>query len=427
MTTFLVAIVCLVIGAALGALVFSSRLSRATSELARARADHAALAETLARERLANESAVANLLGSFESLSQRAMSSALEQFNLHQQSAIQERDSKITLSLRPLEQQLSEYRRQIEALSLGQQNAVHEVATVSERLLEAQAASVQETRRLARILGRADQRGRWGELQLENVLSASGLVVNVDYTLQTTSTSSGRALRPDAVVRMPAGHSIAIDAKFPFDAYEQATSTEEPSTRAQYLSAHASALRSHVKALADKAYWEALESSPEFVVCFIPSDAALSAGFGADPSLQAYAARSRVLIVGPTSLLALLWSASVVLRAADATLNAKEILIQAETLIERVRLVAEPIAKMGDSLNQTLEYYNKMVRSVETRLLPAARTMKKLGAATHADIPELAVLDQRAVSSKTLSGSTPAPGLFDFVLDQEATDQGATE
>jgi DNA recombination protein RmuC len=197
---------------------------------------------------------------------------------------------------------------------------------------------------------------------------------------------------------MPNNASIAIDAKFPFDAFEAANATEDAEQRRLKYLEHATALRSHVKTLKEKSYWELISPAPEFVVCFVPSDFAITAAFDADPTLHAYAAKERVLIVGPTNLLSLLWSVAMVLRQHDATINAQEIFKIAESMVDRIRLVAEPILKMGKSLDDTLDSYNKMVRSVESRLIPEARRVRALGGAQRAKaLPELESIDETAV------------------------------
>lgn len=390
MITLAAGLVGLLFGVIGSYLYFHSRVSLLTSALDTSSRSASSLEATLVRERQIHDETLSSMSSTFEGLSSKVVTSALEQFTLSQMGLSQERDSKLALTLRPLEDLLKTYRDNVDTLSRSQSSALIDVSAISQKLLETQQASLTETRRLSRVLGRGDHRGRWGELQLENVLAASGLLRGVDYELQASTVSpSGRALRPDAVVRMPSEGSLAIDAKFPFDSFEAAISTEDPATHRSHLISHAAALRSHVKTLSDKAYWSSLDVSPEFVVCFVPSDAAVSAALTADSSLHSFAAKSRVIIAGPSSLLSLLWTAALVLRSSDATLNAREILAQAETLIERIRLVAEPVAKMGESLELSVAQYNKLVSSVETRLLPAARQISDLGVNAAKPVPEL--------------------------------------
>jgi DNA recombination protein RmuC len=302
-----------------------------------------------------------------------------------------ERDSKLTHTLKPLEDLLDEYKRNLADFNKEHVGALSEVKSKASELLDAQQKTQDETRRLNQLLGRGDQRGHWGEIQLANVMEASGLRHNIDYDLQVTGVNdSGRSLRPDCIVKMPNGASIAVDAKFPFDDFERALASEDVEQRRRHFEEFARKLRGHVRTLKEKSYWEVITPAPEFTVCFVPSDAAITAAFDADPLLHEFAAKERVLVVGPTNLLSLLWSVALVLRQHEAKINAKEILDIAEKIVDRIRLVAEPITKLGKSLNDTVNNYNQMVKSVESRLIVSARDIRRLGGAQRAkSLPEL--------------------------------------
>ena len=228
---------------------------------------------------------------------------------------MKERETTLDRTLKPLADLLDEYKRNLADFDKQHVGALGEVKSRAEELLTEQRKSQEETRRLNQLLGRSDHRGRWGEVQLANVLEASGLHQHIDYELQVSSTSdSGRSQRPDCVVRMPNGSSVAVDAKFPFDAFEAALASDNAEERKALELKHAKDLRAHVKTLRDKAYWESISPAPEFVACFVPSDVAVSMAFDADPELLQYAANERVLIVGPTNLLSLLWSVAMMVR-----------------------------------------------------------------------------------------------------------------
>jgi DNA recombination protein RmuC len=333
--------------------------------------------ETLGRERAEHENSLKNMELTFESMSNRVLANTVEQFNQSQEHVQRERDSKLDLTLKPLEGLLDEYKKNLVDFNKEHAGALFDVKSRAVELLQSQQKTQDETRRLNQLLGRGDQRGHWGEVQLENVMEASGLRRNI-------VNESGRSLRPDCIVKMPNEASIAIDAKFPFDAFEAALATDDAEQRRLKHAEHAAALRMHVKTLKDKSYWELISPAPEFVVCFVPSDFAITAAFDADPQLHAYAAKERVLIVGPTNLLSLLWSVAMVLRQHDASLNAEEILKTAESMVDRIRMVVEPISKMGKSLDDAVDSYNKMVKSVEARLIPAAHRMRGMGGAQRA-------------------------------------------
>jgi DNA recombination protein RmuC len=260
--------------------------------------------------------------------------------------------------------------------------ALSDVKNRVAQLLESEQRLQTETQRFNQLLGRSDHRGHWGEVQLANVLEQSGLRPNVDFQLQVSSTTeAGKAQRPDCVVNLTNGTQLAIDAKFPFDRFEEAVATDDVELRRRLYEAHAADLRGHLKKLGEKAYWEGLSPNPEFVVCFVPSDAAIAAAFENDRDLQSFAAKERVLIAGPTNLLSLLWTVAMVVRNEHARVNAVEILALATELYDRIGKVAEPTAKVGKALNEAVRQYNAMVSSFESRLIVTANRVRRLGGA----------------------------------------------
>jgi DNA recombination protein RmuC len=232
------------------------------------------------------------------------------------------------------------------------------------------------------------------------------------------------------VVNMPNGAHVAIDAKFPFDAFEKALSSEDVAERKSLEEKHAKDLRAHVKTLRDKAYWESVSPSPEFVVCFVPSDGAVSVALDADPDLLRFAAAERVLIVGPTNLYSLLWSVAMVMRQQKLAVNAEEIYKVAETIFDRIRLVAEPVAAMGKALNSQVKEYNKMVSSFESRLIVSARSLKTLGITGQAkELPDLNVVDHlpsRIDEAKWgVDAANPLPEGVAEILELEGFEESA--
>ena len=385
-----------VIGLVVGALVAWVMATRKTQSLREhvsaaqaqaqvAQALHRASVEALERERADHADAVANMEALFEATSSRVLASSMTQFNETQERILRERDSKLKDSLGPLEELLAQYKASLEGFDKNHREALFDVKARAGELLAAQLKTQEETSRLNQLLGRSADRGRWGEVQLANVMEASGLRANIDFDLQVTqSGEAGQRQRPDCIVKLPNNSTIVIDAKFPFANFEKALASQSPNERRLYEEKSAADLREHVKALATKSYWQALDYSPEFTVCFVPSDAALAAAYEADASLHAFATEKRVLLVGPTNLLALLWSAAEVLQRHAFVANAQEILKAATELYGRIRVVAGPLAKLGKSLNDSVTSYNDAIASVESRLIPIARRVRQLDGATGA-------------------------------------------
>ena len=404
-----------VVGAVVGALAAGLLALRKTQSLRHlvsvtesqvlvAEALHRASAESLERERADHAQAVANLETLFEATSSRVLMNSMTQFNDTQERILRERDSKLKDSLGPLEELLGQYQNNLEGFDKSHRQALFDVGARASELLQAQIKSQEETSRLNQLLGRSADRGRWGEIQLVNVMEASGLRANIDFDLQVTQAGeAGQRQRPDCIVKLPNNSNIVIDAKFPFANFERALTTESASDRRHFEERFAADLREHVKVLATKSYWQALDFSPEFTVCFVPSDAALSAAYESDAALHAFATEKRVLLVGPTNLLALLWSAAEVLQRHTFVANAQDILKVAGELYGRIRVVAGPLAKLGKSLNDSVTSYNEAISSVESRLIPIARRVRQLDGATGAkSIEELKEMTSSAKSLDAL-------------------------
>jgi DNA recombination protein RmuC len=402
MIAILSAVIGLVVGAALTWSFAQHRsqtsreaVSQVTSQLAVRDSELANARENIERLRQEHGEQLKNLGPVFQSLSHEVLKETVHEFSQSQEQLMRERETTLDRTLKPLADLLDEYKRNLVESDKQHAGALGDVKNRTEELLLEQRKSQEETRRLNQLLGRSDHRGRWGEVQLANVLEASGLHQNIDYQLQVSATGeSGRAQRPDCVVNMPNGAHVAIDAKFPFDAFEKALSCEDRAERQTLEEKHAKDLRAHVKTLRDKAYWQSVSPAPEFVVCFVPSDVAVSVAIDADPELLRYAAAERVLIVGPTNLYSLLWSVAMVMRQQKLAVNAEEIYKVAENIFDRIRLVAEPVAAMGKALDSQVKEYNKMVGSFESRLIFSARSLKTLGIAGQAkELPDLNVVD----------------------------------
>src|SRR5438132_5597720 len=147
----------------------------------------------------------------------------------------------------------------------------------------------EDTRTLVTALRTPAHRGRWAEIHLRRVVELTGLSEHCDFHEQVTVAADGSTLRPDMVIRMPAGRSVLIDAKAPLSAYLDAAQATDEATRAARLRDHASQVRQHIGQLARKAYWERFDESPEFIVMYLPNDGLFEAAQQQDPELLEWA------------------------------------------------------------------------------------------------------------------------------------------
>lgn len=286
-------------------------------------------------------------------------------------------------ALAPLQATIGRVAEQVDVLERDRQQ---QFGRLGEQLLQVTRATTglqSETATLAGALRSSNVRGVWGESQLRRVLEVSGLEKWSDFDEQVRATTSdGKEVRPDVVVRLPGNKSLVIDAKAPLDSFLAAQSPLlDEHEQAELLRAHGDALRRHVRALASKEYWSAFSSSPEMVVCFVPGDAILAAALDAHPDLYDEAMASHVVLASPATLLALARTVAYVWKQEALGENAAELLRLGTELHSRIRSLGGHLGAMGASLNSSVANYNKLVGALENRVLVTARKFSDLGIA----------------------------------------------
>jgi DNA recombination protein RmuC len=250
-----------------------------------------------------------------------------------------------------------------------------------------------QVQRLGAIFANAGQRGRAGELVLENVLEATGMDRHRDFELQVTADGS----RPDVVVTLAGRGKLVIDAKFPLDEFQRATVANSEQERRRALSAHAKAVAGHVSVLAKRDYPSKIKGAINFTVCFVPADDLLSEACRERPELFYDAIRQRVVIATPTTLVALLWGVAYGWQQDARVGQAQQIGDIAAELHQRFGGLVPHLHKTGRSLNSAVKAYNDLVGSLESRVLPQMRKLEDLGIlAAGAHLP-----DAQAVEAQT--------------------------
>jgi DNA recombination protein RmuC len=253
-------------------------------------------------------------------------------------------------------------------------------------LNETQLPLVQKaTTSLANAMRQPTVRGRWGELQLKRVVELAGMLEHCDFQEQPTGTNEDARQRPDAIVTLPGGARIVIDAKVPFAAYLDAHEAQDDDTRAAHLHRHAVLVRAHAAALGRKAYWDTFSPSPDFVVMFLPGEMLYTAALQQDPELIEAVTSERVVLATPGSLIALLRTIALGWREQALALNAQEVAQLGRQLYERVGSLATHWTDVGDKLEKAVGAYNKSVGALETRVLVTARKFADLEAALPED------------------------------------------
>lgn len=234
-----------------------------------------------------------------------------------------------------------------------------------------------ETNNLVSALKAPNVRGRWGEMQLRRVVELSGMMDHCDFQEQVTS-SEDKTIRPDMIIYYPGNKQVIIDAKTPLDAYLQ--SMEEPNEQRKklLLKEYVEQIKKQITLLSNKQYWAQFESSPEFVVMFLPGEVFLSVAVEVDPSLYEFALQKHVIITTPTNLLALLRTIAFGWKQQKMADHAKEIKEMGQELYQRLASCSEYISDLGKSLNHAVGHYNKAVGNLEGRVMVTARKFIEL-------------------------------------------------
>ncbi|WP_420326936.1 DNA recombination protein RmuC [Mameliella sp.] len=311
-----------------------------------------------------------------------------ERFQKHQEHAEKElatRQEAIGNLVKPLQDRLLKFDERMGDIEKARTEAYGAIRTQVEQLTHGQQTLNSETRKLVQALRAPKTRGRWGEMQLRQVFEMAGMTEEVDFQTETSMETDQGLRRPDAQVRIPGGKSIIVDAKTPLDAYLDALEAETPEQRDLHITRHSKQVREHIKQLSSKAYQDQLDSTPDFVVMFIPGETFVSAACEADPNLLEFGFERRVLIATPTTLMALIKAIAYGWQQEKMAENAAEVQRVAREIYDRLGTFANHLDKVGRSLRSSVESYNKSVGSLEGRVLPSARKFEALSVVSAAE------------------------------------------
>jgi len=340
-----------------------------------------------------------------ESFLQLAAERLGAQSNQAKQSLV-EKEEAIKKLLDPLGKALTSLDAQTREMEKARTGAYSEVRTLVETMQKSIPASLEtlrnETAQLITALRAPKTRGNWGELQLKRCVEYAGMVEYCSFAEQVSARNEDdRLLRPDMTIRLPNGREIVVDAKTPLDAFLDSSGAADPAAQAVRFTAHAERVKSHLRDLAGKAYWKQFEHSPEFVVCFLPSEALFSAALEADPSLIEFGAQANVVMATPTTLIALLKAVAYGWQQSEITENARAIQEAGRDLYNKLVNAHDYFDKLGTALGNAVGHYNKFVGAVEGRG-GAFFHARKLGSLVH-DSDELEMLEPTAAEPRRLT------------------------
>lgn len=387
----------------------AAKLQEKSAAIERARADDAQRLKELreAFDAMAGEA--------LDKSAKRFLELAGQTFEKHQQVSqkdIQERRAAVEKLVAPIGESLKKTDEQLKKLDAERLKAGAALQEKLELDAKQRAALVEETRRLSDALRKPEVRGRYGEIQLQRVAEIAGMASYCDFDTQhTVRDSAGKASRPDMVVRLPNDRVIVVDAKANIEPYLRAIECESAAEQDELLERFAEGIGKQAKDLAKKEYWARFEKSPEFVVMFVPGDQFVDAALSRRPGMLEEIAQAGVILASPSTLIGLLRAVHIGWRENAISESARELLALGHELHERGAVLVEHVASVGKGLSGAVASYNKLVGSVDQRLLPTLRKFEDAGATSAKELrnpPEVELTTRPLRASKAPALKAPA-------------------
>ncbi len=327
----------------------------------------------------------------------------------------------LDILLKPLGEKLTEFRNTVTETH-KQETAQNQV--LQEKLKELQKLNVRlhadATNLTQALTSNVKAQGNWGEQQLEKLLELAGLTKGREYHTQVSiTTESGQRVQPDLVLSLPEGKSIVMDSKLSLTAWTRYQAEDDEAARAIHLKAHVQSIRSHIKGLGEKRYSElpGIEAL-DFVLMFVPIEAALIEALQHDAELPVYALERKVALLSPTNFLATLRTVASVWSIHKQNTNALEIAGRAGKLYDKFAGFVENLQQVGERLHQAQLSYDDAFSQLSTgrgNLIRQTEMLKDLGArhSKQLDARLTGQADSQAPALTVVEGEKPEENLKD--------------
>jgi DNA recombination protein RmuC len=371
---------------------WNQQRERNEAELRRLTAECAALSAELQEQRDNQQQRLDDLQGARDELRAQFAELATKIFDEREQRFAESSQQRLGQLLDPLKERIQAFEKRVDESYQQEARERFSLGKELERLQQLNQRLGDEATNLTRALKGQKTQGNWGELVLERVLEHAGLEKGREYQTQVSlKGAGGERFQPDVLIRLPGDKQVIVDAKVSLSAYQQYVAADDEVIRQQALKQHLVSLRSHLKGLSGKDY-QRLEGlhSLDFVLLFVPIEAAFAAALQAEPNLFQEAFEQQVVIVSPTTLLATLRVIDSLWRQERQGQNAREIAERAGQLYDKFVAFIADLDEMGSRLQQLDKAYagarNKLVEG-RGNLIGRAENLKLLGARASKSLP----------------------------------------
>lgn len=286
-----------------------------------------------------------------------------------------------------------------EAMQKSSKEAVSINSAMQENLkqmLEQSKATQSTTEELTKAFKHQSKvQGDWGETVLTELLTSQGLTEGVQFDTQATirnakgetiKSEDGNIMRPDVILHLDQKREVIIDSKVSLTAFFDFVNAENESERQQYLKAHIESLQKHVKELAKKdysSYIQAPKVRMDYVIMFVPHTGALWTALNEQPDIWRKAMEQNVFIADEQSLYAALKIINMTWTQIKQAQNHEEVYKLANEMVERVGQFVKKYEDIGDALNKAQKAYEGGKAKLEDHgqsIVMSANKLIKLGA-----------------------------------------------
>jgi len=358
------------------------KLAQANQSLESARSYYKAQQEKIQEQKAEVEQIRQNFQREFENVANKLLEEKSVKFN-------ETNKSSLDLLLTPLKENIKLFEEKVEKVYKAESDERNILKGEISKLMELNKQISEEASNLTKAL-KADtkKQGNWGEVILDRILEASGLIEDESYTKQgkglNLTDENGNRFQPDVIINLPDNKHIVIDSKVSLLAYERLVNCETEEERESYIKQHIGSIKSHVNGLGNKNYQDLYGiNSPDFVLLFVPIESSFVIAIQTDLELFEFAWNKKVVLVTPSTLLATLKTVASIWKQEQQTRNAIDIATKAGALYDKFVGFIADLKKIGDNIDRSKDAYNDAFGKLSTgsgNMIGRVETLRKLGA-----------------------------------------------